>query len=91
MTLKKQSIRGNVEIYIGKTNERLSKEDIIIISEGWTESQEKFFKKMLKQGGHFRINNSPYRIVVEPKNDIDSSGNRPITVPPIPGGGERTF
>lgn len=90
MTLKKQSIRGNVEVYIGKTNEKLSKEELIVISEGWTESQERFFRKMLKQGGSFKINNTPYRIIVEPKNDIDSTGNRPVPVPKLPGG-DKTF
>ncbi len=90
MTLKKQSIRGNVEVYIGKTNERLSKEELIVISEGWSDQQEKFFRKMLKQGGSFKLNNTPYRIVVEPRNDIDSTGNRPVSVPKLPGG-DKTF
>jgi hypothetical protein len=50
MTLKKQSIRKNQLITVeGKP---ISKEEIITRSEKWSEIQENFFKKMLKQGGN---------------------------------------
>ena len=49
MTLKKQSIRKNQIITVnGKS---VSKEELITRSEDWSEIQENFFRKMLKQGG----------------------------------------
>ena len=51
MTLKKQSIRSTAKISInGKV---ATKEELIQMSEGWSEDQENFFKKMLQQGGTF--------------------------------------
>ena len=53
MTLNKQSIRKHHKIYAnGKI---ISKEELIIMSQLWTEEQEEFFRKMLKQGGKFSI------------------------------------
>ena len=89
MTLKKQSIRANQTIYLGSSKEPLLKEEVIKLSEEWNETQEKFFKKMLKQGGEFRVNGDKFRVTVEERSDIDSAGNKPKTVPPLPG--ERTF
>lgn len=89
MTLKKQSIRANQTIYLGISKEPLLKEEVIKLSEEWNETQEKFFKKMLKQGGEFKVNGVKFRVVVEARSDIDSKGNKPVTVPPLPG--ERTF
>ena len=51
--LSKQSIRGKVEIY--HEGEKLTKDAIIRLSEEWTEVQQNFFRKMLKQGGKFSI------------------------------------
>jgi len=44
---------------------------------------------MLKQGGKFKVNGTSFRVVVEQRTDIDSKGNKPVTVPPLPG--ERVF
>lgn len=89
MTLKRQSIRANQTIYLGSSKEPLSKEEVIKLSEDWNESQEKFFKKMLKQGGEFKVNGNKFKTVVAERNDLDSNRQAPVTVPPIPG--ERTF
>ena len=67
----------------------ISKEELIKLSEEWSETQEKFFKKMLKQGGEFKVNGNKFRVTVAERTDIDSAGNKPVTVPPLPG--ERTF
>lgn len=48
MTLKKQSIRKNQLISVN--GEPVSKDELITRSKKWSEIQEKFFKKMLKQG-----------------------------------------
>ena len=87
MALKPQSIRSGITIT--QNGVILDKPTVIKSSEGWSESQEKFFKKMLQQGGRCKINGEPYEISIKERSDIDSKGNRPINLPPIPG--ERTF
>ena len=89
MTLKKQSIRANQTIYLNGNKEPSTKEEIIKLSEEWNENQTKFFKKMLKQGGKFKVKGNKFRVTVAERTDIDSAGNKPVTVPPLPG--ERTF
>jgi hypothetical protein len=89
MTLKKQSIRANQTIYLNGNKEPSTKEEIIKLSEEWNENQTKFFKKMLKQGGEFKVKGNKFRVTVAERTDIDSAGNKPVTVPPLPG--ERTF
>ena len=87
MALKKQTIRKNQHITIdGRV---VSKEEIIKTSEGWSEIQENFFRKMLKQGGTFKVAGIKYKVELIERNDIDSKGNKPVKVPPLPG--ERTF
>jgi hypothetical protein len=44
---------------------------------------------MLKQGGKCKVGGELYDITLKERSDIDSRGNRPINIPPIPG--ERTF
>tara|TARA_B100000524_G_C23450490_1_gene298681 strand:+ start:322 stop:519 length:198 start_codon:yes stop_codon:yes gene_type:complete len=60
--LNKQSIRGKVQIFM---NNMLinDKEVIINESKNWNEAQEMFFRKMLKQGGNFSLNNHKYHII----------------------------
>jgi hypothetical protein len=87
MTLKAQSIRNGVNItQEGKPVEKLT---LIEASENWSEQQLSFFKKMLKQGGKCKINGEVYNITLKERSDLDSRGNRPINLPPVPG--ERTF
>jgi hypothetical protein len=87
MTLKKQSIRKNQTILVDGIE--LSKDELITLSEGWSEIQENFFRKMLKQGGHFRLQGKKYIVSLKQRDDLDSKGNTPINLPPIPG--ERSF
>ena len=87
MTLKKQSIRKNQIITVN--GEPVSKEELITRSENWSEIQENFFRKMLKQGGSFKVAGIKYKVQLIERNDLDSNGNKPIKVPPLPG--ERTF
>ena len=87
MALKKQSIRKNMHIIVD--GKELSKDDLITLSEEWTETQENFFRKMLKQGGHFRLQGRKFIVSLEQRSDLDSKGNKPINIPPIPG--ERSF
>jgi|TARA_R110000765_G_scaffold391225_1_gene484030 hypothetical protein len=87
MALKKQSIRSNQ--LITENGEPVSKEELITRSEEWSEVQENFFRKMLKQGGSFKVAGIKYKVQLIERNDLDSNGNKPIKVPPLPG--ERTF
>ena len=87
MTLKKQSIRKNQTILVDGVE--LSKDELITLSEGWSEVQENFFRKMLKQGGHFRLQGRKFIVELAQRDDLDSNGNKPVNLPPIPG--ERSF
>ena len=87
MALKKQSIRSNQ--LITENGEPVSKEELITRSEEWSEIQESFFRKMLKQGGTFKVAGIKYKVELIERNDLDSNGNKPVKVPPLPG--ERTF
>jgi hypothetical protein len=83
MTLKKQSIRSNM--HITANGEPISKEELITMSELWTERQEKAFKKFLKQGVfRFKINNVTFQIELDSpiKN---SQGEKPGPIVKIPG------
>ena len=60
MTLSKQSIRSSTTILVNGQKE--SKEDLIAISSLWDEKQETFFRKMLRQGGSFKIDGTSFKI-----------------------------
>lgn len=87
MALKKQSIRAGMNITLD--GELISKEELIEISESWTSNQETFFRKMLQQGGQFSVQGRKYTVESRAKDNLDSNGNPPRTVPLMPG--ERTF
>ncbi len=88
MTLKKQSIRKNM--HITANGEPISKEDLITMSELWTERQENAFKKFLKQGVfRFKINKVTFQIELDSPIDLNSKGEKPGPIIKIPG--ERSF
>jgi hypothetical protein len=87
MALSKQSIRKNQLITVN--GKPVLKDELITISEEWSEIQEKFFRKMLKQGGEFKVAGIKYKIEIKERSDLDSNGNTPVNLPPIPG--ERSF
>ena len=64
MTLNKQSIRKHHKIIAN--NKVISKEELIEMSRLWTEKQEEFFRKMLKQGAlRFKVNNVKFQIQIK--------------------------
>jgi len=69
MSLSPQSIRSGVKIYIEK--KQASKDEVLLVSEGWNERQENFFKKMLQQGGEFTLKGLNFKII--PKFQILNS------------------
>lgn len=82
MPLKPQSIRKGVVIWLN--NEKVEKQELIAISEFWSETQLNFFKKMLKQGGEFKISNNKFKIELAPKITT-SKGELDTGVITIPG------
>jgi hypothetical protein len=60
--LTKQAIRKGVKIE--HNNKVLTKDEVISLSENWTEKQENFFRKMLRQGGNFNIGGKKFYISV---------------------------
>ena len=68
MALKKQSIRKGMSIIAN--GDLISKDELILISENWNEIQESFFRKMLKQGGAFKVNGIKYEISLKRDNKI---------------------
>ena len=54
MAITPQSIRKNITITFDGVV--VTKEQVIEASKSWDENQEILFKKMIKQGGKFRIN-----------------------------------
>ena len=61
--IKKQSIRRGTIVKLNGVV--LEKEEIIELSKEWTESQEKFFRKILSQGGKMKIENGTITITKE--------------------------
>ena len=60
--LTKQAIRKGVKIE--HNSKVLTKDEVISLSENWTEKQENFFRKMLRQGGNFNIDGKKFYISV---------------------------
>ena len=83
MALKKQSIRKHMTIYVNSSN--IPKEELILISDSWNDKQESFFRKMLKQGGTFKINGIKYEIELSRDMRTRSDGTRDSGVVQIPG------
>lgn len=63
MKLTPQSIRNNVKITWN--GEPISKQEIIDMSVLWNEKQIVYFKKMVKQGGTFKIDNNKFKITID--------------------------
>lgn len=83
MALSKQTIRANMHIVV--EGKEISKEELVLISEGWTETQENFFRKMLKQGGHFRLKGLKYEVTIDYNPMMRSDGSKDEGVRIIPG------
>ena len=83
MALSKQSIRKGMHIIAN--GDIISKEELILISENWSETQENFFRKMLKQGGHFKLKGIKFEIELERDSRMRSDGTKDSGVITIPG------
>ena len=83
MALKKQSIRKGMNIIAN--GDPISKDELILISKSWSEIQESFFRKMLKQGGHFRLAGIKYEVTLDRDSRTRSDGTKDSGVIQIPG------
>ena len=82
MALKPQSIRKDTAVYL---NEELVEKSIIIeLSESWNEKEEKLFRKMLQQGGKFKLQGNSFRIVKQEKI-VNTKGFKDEGIIQIPG------
>lgn len=73
MAISPQSIRkGTIILFDGKTVE---KPEVIEASKTWELKHETMFKKLLKQGGTFRVNGVVIR-VIPPDQILTSKGER---------------
>lgn len=82
MALKKQTLRKGTLVYV---NEVLAeKDELISLSEGWSEREEMLFRKMLKQGGKFSIRGSKFHITKE-EQVTNSKGEKDGGIVQIPG------
>ena len=84
MALKKQSIRQGVYVLIDGV--KASKEELITLSETWTEKKEVFFRKMLQQGGNFRMDGKEFVVKIRENLQLRSDGTKDGGVVTIPGG-----
>ena len=81
--LSKQSIRGKVQLFLdGKP---LSKEEAVALSESWSEREEMLFRKMLKQGGHFKLKGRKFVVELSEADNKRSDGSKDGGVVQVPG------
>ena len=83
--LSKQSLRSNVQVFIN--DELATKEQLISLSESWTDNEEALFRKLLKQGGKFKIRGQHYKIQIE-EQILNSRGNVDSAAKPMDHSGD---
>ena len=83
MALKKQTIRQGVHVLIDGVH--ATKEELITLSETWTEKRELFFRKMLQQGGNFKMDGNEFVVKIRTKDSQRSDGSVDGGVTKIPG------
>jgi len=71
MPIAPQSIRKGTTIKFD--GEIVDKKTVISVSESWSENHQILFKKLLKQGGSFRINGIQITVIPEIKT-LNSKG-----------------
>ena len=82
MALTKQSLRSGVHVIV---NDKLAtKEELIKISQDWSERREVFFRKMLQQGGKFKFDGVDFEIKLR-ERILNSEGKIDSGIIQIPG------
>jgi len=83
MALTKQALRQGVHVLIDDVH--TTKEELIKMSESWSEKRENFFRKMLQQGGRFRFDGKDFEVKLR-ERILNSDGEKDGGVVTIPGG-----
>ena len=86
MALTKQSLRKGVHVMMD--DKLATKEELIEMSESWSEKREVFFRKMLQQGGKFKFDGIQFEIKIR-ERILNTLGEVDGGIEQIPG--ERTF
>ena len=82
MALKPQSIRRDTTVYL---NDELVIDFFLIeLSESLIEREEKLFRKMLQQGGKFKLQGNSFKIVKDEKI-VNTKGFKDEGIIQIPG------
>jgi len=84
MALSKQSIRQGVHVLVDGVH--ATKEELITLSETWTEKKEVFYRKMLQQGGNFKMDGKEFVVKIRENLQLRSDGTKDGGVVTIPGG-----
>ena len=83
MALTKQSLRKGVHVLMN--GKLATKEELITLSEGWSEKREVFFRKMLQQGGKFSFDGIKFEIKIRANTLERSDGEIDGGIVAIPG------
>ena len=83
MALTKQSLRKGVHVMMN--GKLATKEELITLSEDWSEKREVFFRKMLQQGGKFSFDGIQFEIKIRANISERSDGEIDGGVVAIPG------
>ena len=83
MALTKQSLRKGVHVIMN--GKLASKEELITLSESWSEKREVFFRKMLQQGGKFKFDGTEFEIKIRANHLERSDGLVDGGIVQIPG------
>ena len=82
MALTKQSLRKGVHVMVD--DKLATKEELIEMSESWSEKREVFFRKMLQQGGKFKFDGTQFEVKLR-ERILNSEGEIDAGVIQIPG------
>ena len=83
MALSKQSLRQGIHVLVNGVH--ATKEELITLSETWTEKKELFFRKMLQQGGQFKMANTEFIVKIRDNTKMRSDSSVDQGVKQIPG------
>jgi len=83
MALTKQSLRKGVHVMMN--GKLATKEELITLSESWSEKREIFFRKMLQQGGRFSFDGIKFDIKIRANVSERSDGEIDGGATQIPG------
>ena len=83
MALSKQSLRQGIHVLVNGVH--ATKEELITLSETWTEKKEVFFRKMLQQGGKFKMDNTEFVVKIRENIKMRSDSSVDQGVKQIPG------